>query len=120
MPVSPVSGRIDAFEWRVPLAEIAQTGSDFDLAKDAPALVEEKPAVPPASAEPALTIETAPPVAASQPVRQSAQPVRPRGDDIVVPTVHVPDDPGPGPDMEREPIPEPTAAASGWRRFFSW
>lgn len=120
MPVSPVSGRIDAFEWKVPLAEIAQAGPELDLAKDAPILVEEKPAAPSVPAPPISVADVAPPAATPPPARHQAPPARGRADDIVIPTVHTPDDPGPDPDLEREPLPEPAVAATGWRRFFSW
>lgn len=120
MPVSPVSGRIDTFEWKVPLAEIAYERPDIDLAKEAPVLSEEKPVAAPRHVEPASVAEPAPPVAAVAPARSSIQRARVPADDIVLPTAPVPDDPGPDPDLEREPVPETTAAASGWRRFFSW
>lgn len=115
LPVSPVSGRIDAFEWKVPLAQIAQEGPALDLAQETPVLVEEKPAGRPLREEPA--IEAAPAVAAAPAAAPAKPPPRPRADaDIVLPTAPVPDDPGPDPDLEREPA--RTAASSGWRRFF--
>ena len=42
--------------------------------------------------------------------------------EAVVPLVHVPDDPGPGAELEREAMAEDAtpAPASGWRRLFSW
>jgi HemY protein len=49
LPVSPVSGRLDAFEWRVPLAELGSP-----TVPQAPAIVESAPALvaaPPALAE---------------------------------------------------------------------
>lgn len=132
MPVSPVTGRIDAFEWKVPVAEIAHEGS-ADLAidltpdlaradhdKDAPLAVEDKAAAPPA-ADAAPAEKAATPVPAptdGRPAQVAA--VAPRRDDIVLPTAPAPDDPGPDPDLEREPVPEPVTGASGWRRFFSW
>ena len=114
MPVSPVSGRLDAFEWKVPLAEIAHQEPALDLAQDAPMLVEEKPVPAPPAPKP----EAAPVVAAKAP-RVSRAPMVPAAD-IIVPQVHVPDDPGPDPDPERDPRPEPTSPVSGWRRLFSW
>lgn len=120
MPVSPVSGRIDAFEWKVPLTEIGHDGAELDLAKDAPLLVEDKPvsAAPPSPPVPDVI---ATPVRPAESERKPVKPVRaPPAQDIVVPLVHVPDDPGPDPELEREPLPEPTGPAPGWRRFFSW
>jgi HemY protein len=118
LPVSPVTGRIDAFEWKVPLAQIPQQGPELDLATEAPLLVEEKPESALAPLETAPAAEPAPPIAATAPARPAQ--ARMRTDDIVLPTAPVPDDPGPDPDLEREPVAEPTAATSGWRRFFSW
>jgi len=133
LPVSPVSGRIDAFEWKVPLAQIEQARPGFDLATDAPLLVEEKPVAAPdvvPMAEPdavsgragkeAAATAAAPSIATASPVQAPARKMRVPADDIVLPTAPVPDDPGPDPDLEREPVPEPTSASSGWRRFFSW
>jgi HemY protein len=121
-----VSGRIDAFEWKVPLAQIEQAGAGLDLATETPLLVEEKPpaapeAVAPGAAQdhaekPSPAAVVAPPLAAGAPARRT----RVSAEDIVLPTAPVPDDPGPDPDLEREPRPEPTSASSGWRRFFSW
>jgi HemY protein len=112
MPVSPVSGRIDAFAWKVPLAVIAQDPG-LDAAPERPLLVEDKPVVVPPVVHPPKA-EASPHVAA--PVQRAPVPA----DDIVLPTVPAPDDPGPDPDREREPVPEPTGGSSGLRRFFSW
>jgi HemY protein len=120
LPISPVNGRIDAFEWKVPLAQIAQASADLDLATEAPLLVEEKPEAPSVSAETVPAPQPSPPIAAVAPAPPPMRQVRVRADDIVLPTAPVPDDPGPDPDLEREPAPEPTGAAFGWRRFFSW
>jgi HemY protein len=120
MPVSPVSGRIDAFEWKVPLTEIGHDGAELDLAKDAPLLVEDRPVSVPVSSPPVPDV-IATPVRPAEAERKPVKPVRaPPAQDIVVPLVHVPDDPGPDPELEREPLPEPTSPAPGWRRFFSW
>jgi HemY protein len=120
LPLSPVTGRIDAFEWKVPLAQIGQPGPELDAATEAPLLVEDKPAEMPAHPAPVFPPEPSPPAADAPPARPPRPQPQVRTGDIVLPTVPVPDDPGPGPDLEREPAAEPTGATSGWRRFFSW
>jgi HemY protein len=102
MPVSPVSGRLDAFQWKVPLAELGDgrdviEGSDFAG----------EPAPPP----------NAPPQADRPPVTPArgdalAAPVAP-----VIPLVHAPDDPGPEPASELEPEPRPPGGARSLRLF---
>jgi HemY protein len=101
LPVSPVSGRIDAFEWRVPL-----TG-----AIAAPIIEPELPAatlpVAAPSREQNAAIHTG--AVANRP---APVPVKP---EPVIPLVHAPDDPGP------DGVPESEAPAEqngGWRKIF--
>jgi HemY protein len=97
MPVSPVTGRLDAFEWKVPLAEIAAEGSLVEEEKTAIA-----PAVPAMEGEqPSLSAHR------RKAVAQAAGAVR--AGEPVIPLVHAPDDPG----LE----PEPPAPADGWRKL---
>jgi HemY protein len=107
MPVSP-SGRLDAYQWKVPLAELTDARDVIEVeeplvAKEVPVLpVEEKPA-------PVPVIEVRePPRAAAAP---SAKPTDPARVEAVIPLVHVPDDPGPEP--EHDPEPETPAGARG-------
>lgn len=100
LPVSPVSGRIDAFEWRVPL-----TG-----AIAAPIIEPELPAsLGAASASPEQNAVI--PVGASA-VRPAPEPVQPQP---VIPLVHAPDDPGP---EGIESDPSASQDTSGWRKIF--
>jgi HemY protein len=96
LPVSPVSGRIDAFEWRVPLAgAIAAPVIEPELAA-------------PISAASAPRDQNAGVLAAhsaSEPVK--AEPV--------IPLVHAPDDPGPDGTPESE---TPAEQDGGWRKIF--
>ena len=115
MPVSPVTGRLDAFQWKVPLAELGEHRATIDAGEPVrPALAAGiKPPPPPE------------PVRSS--VRRSRRPSRPsparrcrtrarrsralsrraRRVEAVIPLVHVPDDPGPEPEPEPEPeLPE--------------
>jgi HemY protein len=95
LPISPVSGRIDAFEWRVPLtgaiaAPIIEPEAPKSIDNDSigstsmrNAAIEMAPRLPPNDT-----------VAAGVPAtrRRSSPPVKPES---VIPLVHAPDDPGP-------------------------
>jgi HemY protein len=83
MPVSPVTGRLDAFEWRIPVADLGPHGLVIEheraaLRRRRPAAV---PAPPPAESTPAAPENTSPaaappaaaaPAAASEPAAASA------------------------------------------------
>ncbi|MBV9259943.1 MAG: heme biosynthesis protein HemY [Pseudolabrys sp.] len=107
-PVSPVTGKLDAFAWRVPLAEIGieRPAIEPDLApRPAPA------SVPAAEADRAARKPKP-----KMPTRVSDR-ARP---EPVIPLVHAPDDPGPDSALEADPVPEPTVpppSAPGWQRF---
>jgi HemY protein len=115
LPVSPLTGRLDAFEWRVPLAELAAERpviEQHDVSVTAPPTELaplQTPGNAPAEKEPNAATAPAP---SAQPARKTP-PSRPRTIQPVIPLVHAPDDPGP------EPPPEPAAATSGWRRLRS-
>jgi HemY protein len=105
LPVSPVTGRLDAFQWRVPVAEIGFERPVLEPDKIAPsapeaAVVEDKPSPPKPRRKPS-------PKRAEKPV------------EAVIPIVHAPDDPGPDSALETDPIPEPTAPPAGntWERL---
>jgi HemY protein len=143
MPMSPASGRLDAFEWRVPLAELASAPAAVMPAADAPRVIEalpadatEKPdpqtetpaaekaeiAPAPSSATPAE--EDAPKDPSAAPVSASSPaPARGASDrspvEAVGPLVHVPDDPGPDQEPEPELVPEKAAETSLLGRLFS-
>ena len=113
LPVSPAGGRLDAFEWRVPLTG-AITGPLIEpepLPPAAPTAVEPAPPLPTedtqAQAEPA-----SPPAKPAATQRVKDQPTAPP----VIPLVHAPDDPGPQSAEESEPPSEPRSA--GWRKIF--
>jgi HemY protein len=110
MPVSPVSGRLDAFQWRVPLEQLADGREAIETNNPIPA-VEAIPAAAPVVIEaPAEIVEPAKadaPAAKPRPARRAAPPA-PRVE-AVIPLVQVPDDPGPEPQTEIEPeLPEDT------------
>jgi HemY protein len=136
MPVSPVTGRLDAFQWKDPLAWLdgggaviegdRERGGALDAppgssarASDAPSAREreafgagETPAER-RDAAIAAGSDTARPRRAQTPVA-----VTPRLEKVI-PLVHVPDDPGPDPepplDASTEPAPE--ASNDSWQRL---
>jgi HemY protein len=101
LPVSPVSGRIDAFVWRVPLSG----------AIAAPIIEPELPT--PTSAAPAPRGQNAAIPAVASAVRSAPEPVKA---EPVIPLVHAPDDPGP--DGAQESGIPADQASDGWRKIF--
>jgi HemY protein len=131
LPLTP-SGRLDGYEWRVPLAEIGVTRPVIEIAPE-PA----QPPVPspeqepedgtvrePIAAEPDMHVAKT-----SAPVDAAAEPPSgPRGADDanrtphvepVIPLMHAPDDPGPDgaivADVEREPA--APVESRGWQKI---
>jgi HemY protein len=134
LPVSPVSGKIDAFVWKVPLAELAATTSldgpplwpMQSLPPAAPATPAAPPEHPPTPAviEPAPEAPPAPAVRAEAPPAEAKPAPKPEGPraavspqaaaprrDPVIPLIHAPDDPGPDADPE---LPAPNGAPRGF------
>lgn len=119
MPVSPVTGRLDAFQWKDPLAELggALVGgvAKERLVLDAPPA---RPSPPPEAPVPESRPADAQPDAApvelpSARIGLRKSPVPP----AVIPLVHVPDDPGPEPEPRLEPEAAAAKPADGWRRL---
>lgn len=139
LPVSPVTGRIDAFEWKVPLAELPGPGPAAETAREP--MIEAAPTAPGGGNVPART--DAPAAAAavaaipdgdrnagatgartpSPPVRNAAPAppaAKPPAVAPIIPLVHAPDDPGPEGEalVEAETEPEPEKNES-WHPFGS-
>ena len=118
MPVSPATGRLDAFEWKVPVADLNGPVIEADRAAAAP---EALPPVDAPSHQASDVAPTAPPTPAeSVPARRdppppvnAAPPV-----DAVIPLIHAPDDPGPDLADEIGPVPEPRR--DGWEKIRSF
>jgi HemY protein len=111
LPASP-SGRLDAFEWRVPLAGIPKPAIEPEPSAPAPLLAAGAPKddaleLPVDAIKP----ETLPPS------RRSVQP-EPVKPEPVIPLIHVPDDPGPEAEPIEDSAPRVEAQASGWRKMF--
>ncbi len=103
LPVSP-SGRLDAFTWKVPLAEIGMTRPVID-------------AMPPAT--PSASPPLLPSEKAARRATKSKSAVKSKATEPVIPLVHAPDDPGPDSTLEIDPVPEPTLppANQAWQRI---
>jgi HemY protein len=102
LPVSPVSGRLDAFQWKVPLAELGDKKDVIEADRIRPL------AVPAPQRD-----ETSGPRKADNKAAESssaaggpAQRPAPQPE-AVIPLVHAPDDPGPEPALEPDPSPAP-------------
>jgi HemY protein len=119
LPASPVSGRLDAFEWRVPLTGIVSAAPVIEPETPAAALPPARTAAP--VPEERHDGDTAP-AAMSEPLKTSPAPraeTAPPKSDPVIPLVHAPDDPGPNDavDAETEAATE-EAKPTGWRKLF--
>jgi HemY protein len=135
-PVSPVSGRLDAFQWQTPLAAlppdkgVTVEASPFEEAMLAPP-ARETPAPP---AEPAASDapiapdaqDNSPAPAASEPAPPAAFRGAKGGASAVppiIPIVRAPDDPGIDDEPVEDEFAEPTepsrSQAGGWRGFLS-
>jgi HemY protein len=115
LPLSPVTGRLDAFEWRVPLT--AMTSAAPVIESDTVLVIPAKPAADPAVHE---LHDSGPPLAtngSAAPLHPGLQPAQPKADPVI-PLVHAPDDPGPEAEIVEETEPEPDAKPSGWRKIF--
>lgn len=106
MPVSPVSGRLDAFQWKVPLAELGDSRdvieSDDMKSGDLKSVGKPPIVVPPPAVRPSV-------LPASRPVTRPAE--------AVIPLLHVPDDPGPEPVPDADPEPVPPSGSRGLGLF---
>jgi HemY protein len=126
MPVSPVTGRLDAFQWKDPLAELDPGGALIEGEAKARAMLDapaEPPAPPPVAAPQDLPSEAAPELAPSDTPgarrpRKKTPPAAPAAEKVI-PLLHVPDDPGPEPERSTEPAaePPPDTSTDGWRRL---
>ena len=124
LPISPVSGRIDAFEWKAPVAEIASGAAYVDEAAAAESEIPSAPVIdakPLIEATPEPVAETPPvppePARPVAPVRERPRPAPVRAETIV-PIAPVPDDPGADPEHEADPAPELPSGAPAWKRMF--
>jgi HemY protein len=127
MPVSPVSGRLDAFQWKVPLSQLADQPEVIepdDLPRDVtPSVSPPPPALMPAAAPAAPAMVSEPseapvskptePSEAPVPARPPSRRVSAKRAERVIPLLQVPDDPGPEPAVDVEPEPAPPGGSRG-------
>ncbi len=145
LPVSPVTGRLDAFVWMEPLAQLGRSASDDVIeAGEKPAAIEAPPA-PAVHAEPGVAEITVagdaatqpPPSSASAPSAPASELPRPETPtaptsaarnalpaapaenfEKVIPLIHAPDDPGPDGEPQSDPLPDlPPPPPNGWDRL---
>ncbi len=111
LAASPVTGRLDAFEWRVPLT--GMVSAPVIEPEPAPAAPAEIAATPPhETGEPPPSVAVLPARATSEQAQAKPEP-KPGP---VIPLVHAPDDPGP---EAVEDSDTPVAEESrGWRKIF--
>jgi HemY protein len=121
MPASPVTGRLDAFEWRVPVADLTPRGplieQDAPVERAAPAATPIAQPILPAVSEPVVDVAPTPAMPPMpEPELQEPglhepepRPV-PRLNGPIVTLAHPPDDPGPAaPEPGLDPVPKPSS-----------
>ena len=108
LPVSP-NGRLDGFEWKVPLAEIGVTRPVIEIV---PPAAESVPIAPP-------EMKPEPPPEQPRASVKSKAPAKPKPAEPVIPLVHAPDDPGPELGLDRDPVPESSTPqpSDAWQRL---
>ncbi len=140
MPASPVTGRLDAFQWRVPVADLTPRGvvieQEASFVQETPAAAPVTAPIPRAAAEPVdvSPAPVSPPPASPAPVSPAVAPPasgaerKPisRAEPKVIPReparlnsrieqtlAHRPDDPGPAaPEPGLDPVPKPSSEFS--------
>jgi HemY protein len=123
-PASPVTGRIDAFQWRVPLAGTLSAPAiepaieaGLEPAREPAPLAIKPVTVPPAPEQTEAPLAIATTLAPKADSPKTAPKAEPKPIEIkaepVIPLVHAPDDPGP--DAVDEPAPE--QSDGGWRKI---
>jgi HemY protein len=108
LPVSP-NGRLDGFEWKVPLAEI---GVSRPVIEVAPPLAESITVT-------RLATKPEPPAERPRKTAKSKASAKAKPVEPVIPLVHAPDDPGPDSGLDRDPVPETVTppATDAWQRL---
>jgi HemY protein len=104
LPVTP-NGRLDGFEWKLPLAELGISRPVIEAALPPPEPLAPKPVAPPP--RPRKSARSADKAARARPVEP------------VIPLVHAPDDPGTEIGLDADPVPEPGTPppADAWQRI---
>jgi HemY protein len=108
LPVSP-NGRLDGFEWKVPLEEMGDARPVIEVTSPAVEVI-------------TLEAPTKPSTAPAMPPRKAAKskaPDKRKPAEPVIPLVHAPDDPGPDSGADGDPMPELSTSreSDGWQRW---
>jgi HemY protein len=111
LPASPVSGRLDALEWRVPVTGIVSIAPVIEPEPRPTAAVP----IEVAAAEPHDNEPTPPAALAIAPSLPAAAPAQPKAEPVI-PLVHAPDDPGP--EAVEESVAPVEPQSGGWRKLF--
>ncbi len=121
MPVSPVTGRLDAFQWKDPLAGLDGGGAVIEAERgrraDAPLARDEEAPVVRESPSDRTGLAVGGGSDTARP-RAAAVAVTPRLEKVI-PLVHVPDDPGPDPEppVDASTEPPPDSTNDSWQRL---
>jgi HemY protein len=115
MPVSPATGRLDAFEWRVPIAELPGTARpEIEAEPLIDAVPQSAPVMPeivtmaPEPVAPKVETPKAPkPEVKSAPRARRVEPAAVVPAETIIPLVHAPDDPGPDAADDAAPLAGP-------------
>jgi HemY protein len=129
LPISPVTGRLDAFQWKVPLAHLGAPVPVIEerlfrtvvpdvvesVAPERPQEIEQDDikAVPHENVPDDRMQQSSPAPPPTAVIPSAVFPAR--RPDAVIPLIHVPDDPGPEGEREEDPIVE--REGQGWRRL---
>ncbi len=117
LPVSP-NGRLDGYEWKVPLAEIGVSRPVIEATP--PPMEPAAVALPKAMLEPPVEMPSRKAAKSRPDARASSKAsAKPRPVEPVIPLVHAPDDPGPDLGLDHDPMPETSAPPAGdtWQRL---
>ena len=103
-------GRIDGFEWRVPLAEIGFSRPVIEVLSTSRRIDPD---------DRSSGAKREPPVEKARKVARFRTPAKPKPVEPVIPLVHAPDDPGLDLGLDRDPVPETSTppASDAWRRL---
>jgi HemY protein len=109
LPVSP-NGRLDGYEWKLPLAEIGVSRPVIESSSSPAAVV----AAPGPDSKPIPERPVRKSVKSTARVVATSKPV-----EAVIPLVHAPDDPGTDFGLDGNPVPEPSSPPprDTWQRF---
>jgi HemY protein len=122
LPVSPVTGRLDAFQWKDPLAGIEPTGAVIENEGRERPMLDARTSEPPAPAKIAIEGRSAAeptPAAAPVPSREPAPATKPALEQVI-PLVHIPDDPGPEPEPTARTRPAEKPTPGAWQKLRGW